>query len=259
MNVHGGCAIARVRTPARRGDGTGVVGARHGAQKRPRPSTSGAYDGRAPREAKIAVWCAPSSESERHTVVLRSGRENKRTESFFEYIVSTHSHRSHRRISLIYLPRAPPPPVAGARVVSSRYGRTRSAKTASVPGPVLIPGSLLELPSLSGAAIQKQSRERRHCASSSTSIAATPGTGMCAAEAARLSANPASANHRVSPGSGGRRSVGVLFRAPASVEYIEFYACVCSSDNPSQGSPSRSLKIHCREDQSRFSPSHGDM
>ena len=42
----------------------------------------------------------------------------------------------------------------------------------------------------------------------------------------------------------------MLFRAPAAVEYIELYACVSSSDNPSQGSPSRSLQIHCCEDQS---------
>ena len=44
------------------------------------------------------------------------------------------------------------------------------------------------------------------CASSSTSIAATPGTGMCAAEAAGLSANRASANRRTFFGSeaGGR-------------------------------------------------------
>jgi len=62
------------------------------------------------------------------------------------------------------------------------------------------------------------------CASSSTSIAATPGRGMCAAEAAglsanRASANRASANRRAFFGSGGRWSgVGVLFRARAAVE-----------------------------------------
>ena len=52
----------------------------------------------------------------------------------------------------------------------------------------------------------------------STSIAATPGTGMCAAEAAELSANRASANRRAIFDSGGRRgrSVGVLFRARTS-------------------------------------------
>ena len=48
--------------------------------------------------------------------------------------------------------------------------------------------------------------------------------------------------------------VGVLFRARAAVEYIEFYACVSSSDNPSQGSPSRSLQIHCCEDRMRVPP-----
>ena len=41
----------------------------------------------------------------------------------------------------------------------------------------------------------------------------------------------------------------MLFRALAAVEYIEFYACVSSSDSPSQGRPLRSLQIHCCEDQ----------
>ena len=73
------------------------------------------------------------------------------------------------------------------------------------------------------------SRANEGTASSSTSIAATPGTGMCAAEAAGLSANRASANAEFSPvlvDAGVGRSVGVLFRAPAAVEYIEFFACV---------------------------------
>ena len=66
------------------------------------------------------------------------------------------------------------------------------------------------------------SRGNEGTASSSTSIAATPGTGMRAAEAAGLSANRASANRRAFFGSG-RRSECFFFRARAAVEYIEFF------------------------------------
>ena len=47
---------------------------------------------------------------------------------------------------------------------------------------------------------------------------------------------------------GGRSGVGVLFRSRAAVEHIEFYTCVSSSDKHLQGSPSRSIQIHCCED-----------